>query len=125
MNYSSPELEITDRFETCPDCLYFKFKNKFTETASIAGAKFWNSICDGHPDQNYSIIWDTTEMSGFEIKARTEWYSTMKRNKHQIQNITVISSSVIIRSAARVMLEFFNVKYRMLRNIEELQFQEA
>lgn len=125
MEFNSPQLSISDQMDTALGSLYFKFEGKFTEEASISGAKFWNMYMESRPTEKISLIWDTIEMSGFEMKARSEWYDTLKINKHQIADITVIAKSIVIRGAARVMLEFFNIRYQMFKNVEELMLIDA
>lgn len=120
MNFSSLHLDIIDYSEIIPECFYFKFKGKFTEDASIAGGKAWDLAFETTPNIECHLIWDGSEMSGFEIGAREEWYRAINRNRKKIGEITVISNSVFVRGTARVMLEYFNIDHKMLKSFSEL-----
>jgi hypothetical protein len=120
MNFSSRHLDITDHSELMPNCYYFKFKGKFTEEASIAGGQAWDLAFAEDNNNQYHLIWDGSEMSGFDVGARKEWYKAVKRNMYKISDVTVISYSVFVRGAVRVMLESFGIKYRMISAINEL-----
>lgn len=124
MDFKSPNLDIRTSPEYGLDVLYFKFKGKFTEMASINGTKAWSEEL-ANSKNNYSFIWDCQTMSGFEPNARREWYDKMKLYKPRISHVTIIASSILIRGAARVMMEFFGIPSKILRSIEELNLQEA
>ncbi len=120
MNFSSLHLDIIDNSDLLFDGLYFKFKGRLTEAASIAGGQAWDLAFAETPNRKYHLIWDGSEMLGFEAGARAEWYKAVQRNKGQIAAITVVSYSVFVRGAARVMLEHFNIPYKMLKSVSEL-----
>lgn len=121
MNFSSHHLDIVDHSDVMSGCFYFKFKGKFTSGASIAGGQAWDWAFSEYPDATFHLIWDGSEMSGFEAGARKEWYNAVKRNREQISEVTVISYSVFVRGAARVMLEHFDIKYTMLSSVSQLR----
>ncbi|RED93405.1 hypothetical protein [Marinoscillum furvescens] len=104
-----PEISIQKIETRDQPCLRFTFRNKFTEQAAIAGTKVWNEELNKHPECTYQFIWDCTEMTGFEISARREWYKYMAIHKHRISRVTTISGNIMIRSAAKVMLELFGI----------------
>ncbi len=78
MEHYSPALYISDNLDIAPGHLYFKFIGKFTKDASILGARIWLDYMEENHSEKISIVWDTTEMSGFEIAARSEWYATLR-----------------------------------------------
>lgn len=121
MNFSSLHLDIIDHSDFIPECFYFKFKGKFTEEASLLGGEAWDLAFEQCPNTQYHLIWDGSDMCGFEIGARIEWYNASKRNRDKIIDITVISHSVFVRGAARVMLEQLDIKYTVLSKLSQLQ----
>lgn len=121
MKFSSPAIDIHS--ETFHDelSLYFKFKGKFTEEASIRSTQAWHRQLDQNPLTKYHFIWDCADMSGFEISARKIWYKYMNLHKRQINGVVVISGSILIRNAARVMLEFFGLEYTVVKTKEKYE----
>lgn len=120
MSFFSDQLEINMNSDFGLNCIQFTFKGKFTEDASIEGTQAWSQIFDDNPHTNYSLFWDCTEMTGFEPAARNEWYKSMKTYKSRITEVTVISKSIIIRGAAKVMLEFFGIKSKVVRSLDSV-----
>ncbi len=120
MGLSSENLEIHLNPEFGSNCLQFTFIGKFTEQASIEGTRVWSEIFDQNPGKYYSLFWDCTDMTGFEPAARNEWYRAMKIYKPRIIEVTVISKNIIIRGAAKVMLEFFGLKSKVVKSLEEI-----
>lgn len=50
-----------------------------------------------------NLIYNCTEMTGFDTEARRSWQSTMISLKGQIGSIWIISSNVLILGAAKTM----------------------
>jgi hypothetical protein len=107
--------------EFAEHCLRFNFKGKFSENASISASASWSEFMRHHPDQSFILIWDCSEMTGFEVNARKEWYRTMKEWKPQIKEVNVVSRNLLIRGAARVMLDFFGLKNQIVKKFEDLK----
>ena len=122
MNFISPELDIKllKNVETQNHCIYFKFKGKFSEEASIAGSKSWGQYMDEKPNQKFEFVWDCEQMTGFELNARKEWYTAMQKYKDRIAMVYVIANGIMIRSAAKVMLEFFRIPSKISKSDEFL-----
>ena len=122
MSFVSPELDIQFLKNINPNnhCIYFKFKGKFTEQTALAGTKAWSTFMNENPDKSYEFVWDCKEMNGFEISARKAWYNTMSAYKDRISKVYVISPNIMIRSAAKVMLQFFGINSVIGRSEEEL-----
>jgi hypothetical protein len=119
MKYESPDLtiEIDSHADGSP-ILNFTFSGKFTEKASREGSRFWDAILSNSRESCH-FVWNCTTMTGFELSARKEWYKYMSIHKEKIKHVTVISGSVMIRSAARVMLELFGVSYSIHKPVEK------
>ena len=120
MEFSSNQLEIKENPELGLNCLHFKFKGKFTEETSIQGTQAWAKEFEANPDTQYCMLWDCSQMTGFEPAARKEWYLHMTKYKDRIKEVNVVAKNLIIRGAAKVMLEFFGLKSRVVRSMDEL-----
>ena len=122
MAYKSPELDIQIINTEAVNKIYidFTFKGKFTTQASINGSEEWTSIMDQHPDKSIDFIWNCLDMTGFEIEARKEWYKSMQKYKKSIKKVYVVSDKIMIRSAAKVMLQFFGIPAGISRSLDEL-----
>jgi len=100
--------------------LEFKFKGHFSvEIGNLATMKL-ASVFDNDPDMTYSLVWDFTEMSGFNAESRRVWYRCLKLYKPRIIDVVVISRSVLIRSVTKVMLEFFGIGSRIVKSKSDL-----
>ncbi|MFK7954450.1 MAG: hypothetical protein AB8B73_16475 [Ekhidna sp.] len=120
MIFSSPALKIKVINDSNLGfrSLHFKFLGKFTRDASVAGSSKWAEFMDENSEEQFEFVWDCIEMNGFEIAARTEWYKTIKMYKDRMRKVQVISNNIMIRSAAKVMLQFFNVPSDIIRSKE-------
>ena len=121
MTFSHPRIEIRIAPEFGLNCIYFVFKGKFTQDASEQATSNWSGLFDSNPDTSYSFIWDCSQMSGFEPSARTIWYEAMKKHKTRISHVAIISPNILIRGAARVMMEVFGVKSKIVKSLDELK----
>ncbi|SHJ89466.1 hypothetical protein SAMN04488028_10252 [Reichenbachiella agariperforans] len=119
MQFQSNSLDIFSSPEHGIHVLYFRFKGKFTKQESTAGSRAWSEELESS-NNSYRFIWDCSEMTGFEPSARTEWYKSMKLYKGRISDVTVISSSILIRGAARVMLEMFGLKSYIVKSTADI-----
>lgn len=120
MIYTSDSLDIKESLDSGHNVLEFTFKGHFTEMASKRGGEFWSQVFDEDPSRNFELIWDCTDMSGFDPKARKEWYNCIQSYKHRIDLVHVVSKSLIIRGAAKVMMEYFRIKSNMVRSYDEI-----
>ena len=122
MDFISPELFIREikQSNTTKRVLYFQFKGKFSKNSSVEGSKHWTNELEKASSQTYEFIWNCTEMTGFELSARKEWYDAMQGFKQQISKVYVVSDRIMIRSAAKVMLQFFGIANEIVRSEQEL-----
>jgi len=125
MNFITPELQIhVVRNLASPNpCLYFKFTGKFSTQTSISAAKNWSLFFEENPEEQIEFVWDCKEMTGFELNARKEWYKAMQKHKRRILKVHVISDQLMIRSAAKVMLQFFGIPSEISRSGDELPIE--
>ncbi|MEP2026990.1 MAG: hypothetical protein ABJH98_07005 [Reichenbachiella sp.] len=120
MTFSHSNIDISLSPKFGQNCIYFVFKDKFTLDASINSTKYWTNLFESNAETSFQFIWDCTNMSGFEPSARKEWYGAMKKYKNRIDHITIVSPNILIRGAARVMMEVFGIKSKMVKTKEEL-----
>ena len=120
MLLSSQNIDIKEDPTFGSNCLHFSFKGKFTEEASILATQAWSTEFDSNPTTSYSFLWDCLKMDGFEIAARKEWYRCMKIYKDRISKVCVVSDSILIRGAARVMLQFFGIPSTIVKSFDDL-----
>ncbi|UXP31636.1 hypothetical protein N6H18_14905 [Reichenbachiella agarivorans] len=121
MRYQSEEMEAKVFHEYEENCLLFKFRNKFTEEASEKACLFWESEFEKRDlDHKISLIWDCTEMSGFELNAQKRWVKCMNKHASQIQRVMVISDNIVIRGAARLILQAFSYESKVVKSYKEL-----
>ena len=121
MKFLSKVIDIESDNYQDEKSLYFKFKGKFTEEASTQATQAWHEELNRNPLTKYVFVWDCYEMSGFEITARKIWYKYMGVHKRQLEEVVVISRSIIIRNAARVMLEFSGVRTTVIKSHEQFE----
>lgn len=120
IDYTSPELSLSCDWDTPLPTLLFTFRGKLTEMATIRAGAHLKTFLDQHPSDVYVLVWDCLEMHCFEYGARKQWYRYMEQFRPQIDKVVVAASSMIIRSAARVMLDMFGIPYLILRSQAEL-----
>lgn len=122
MNFISPDLDIKliKNTDSINDCIYFKFKGKFSQETSKAGSDVWSSYMAENSSKSFEFVWDCSSMTGFELQARKEWYSAMQNHKDRITKVYMISDKLMIRSAAKVMLQFFGIPSEISRTGEQL-----
>ncbi len=122
MLLSTSSLEIRRDPEFGQNALVFKFIGKFTEEASIEGTRVWKKEFDENPDiEDWVLIWDCLEMTGFEISARKEWYKYLKDSNPRIEFVVIAAKNVLIRGAARVMMDFFGLKSQIVKSLDEIR----
>ena len=122
MAFISPELFIENQTFQGELSLYFTFSGKLTEVTAKEATKMWSQELTTTSNKKFHFIWDCSKMTGFEIKARSCWYDALKSHHGQIGQVTVIAKNILIRGAARVMLDFFGIYSQMVKSRE--QFEE-
>ncbi|WP_109830448.1 hypothetical protein [Reichenbachiella versicolor] len=120
MIYDSDKVVIRMAKEMGLNHLEFKFIGHLDLQSSKDAAKVWFKVFEKYPEMTYSLVWDCTYMSGFDIEARKIWYDHLKIFKVRIIDVVVISPKILIRGAARVMLEFFGLESRIVKNRKDL-----
>ncbi|WP_276371148.1 hypothetical protein [Chryseolinea sp. H1M3-3] len=90
--------------------IQFCFKGHLNIDAAARAITTWKELMDDPASKN--LIYDCTEMTGFDTEARKLWQATMSDCKKQIGNIWIISSNIFILGAAKTMglLTGFHIK---------------
>lgn len=97
-------------------CLNFIFKGKFTTQVSKEATDGWKEAFAYAPQNSFVLVWDCTEMNGFEMDARKDWIACMNQLHGQIEKVIVISDHMAIRGAAHLMLSAFQFEYKVFKS---------
>ncbi len=90
--------------------IQFSFKGHLNIDAAARAITTWKELMDDAAKKN--LIYDCTDMTGFDTDARKLWQATMSDCKKQIGSIWIISSNIFILGAAKTMgvLTGFQIK---------------
>lgn len=102
------------------DCLEFVFQGHFDKALCESVTQAWTQKFEQHPGTEYSLVWNCLEMDGFDIDAKNEWANTLSRFADRIKIIYVVSGSVLIRGAARLMGKFSKYDLQVVKSFDEL-----
>lgn len=122
---SSSNVDVTLDTRYGENCMYFAFKGKFSTEASKLATKAWIEEFESNPTRKYTHLWDCTKMDDFDFDAKNDWMKALSNYSHQIEYITVVSNSVLIRGAARVMSKFSKLDLRIFKALEELDVNNS
>lgn len=93
--------------------LQFNFYGELKESSAIEGIEKWREEISKLPsNQKIDLIYNCSEMTGFETGARRNWQNAMKEFKAQLGDIWIVSDNIFILGAAKTMgiLTGFNMK---------------
>ena len=102
-------------------CLRFDFKGKFDLATCKEAVNTWQNEFARLNGRQIPIIWDCSNMSGFDVEAQREWVKWMKGLSHQIEKVIVIADNIVIRGAARLILKLFNFKSDVYSTISSVK----
>lgn len=115
------DVSFNSRFDKC---LLFTFKGTLTQKDGHLAIQIWSEIFEGS-DEKYTLIWNCSKMDGFERAARSEWTETLQKWPERIDKIFLISDSIIIRGAARLMLKLFHIELIPVKSESELSISHS
>ena len=118
----SPSVDVAINPQFGESCMHFRFKGKFTKEASVVSTKAWIKEFESNNDRIYTHLWDCTDMTDFDFDAKDSWMKTLESYSRQIDKIAIVSNSILIRGAARVMSKFTKLNLLVFRSIEEVSF---
>jgi len=119
MKFTHQALDISMHPYFAKPNLHFRFKGKFTTEASRESCKVWVPYLQQSLTKS-TVIWDCTEMNGFEPGARTAWMEGLSITKVKIKLVCVIAQNIMIRSAAQLMLKAYGLDSMVAKKEEEL-----
>ncbi|WP_258100224.1 STAS/SEC14 domain-containing protein [Marinoscillum pacificum] len=105
--------------------LRFDFKGKFDLATCTEAVNIWQNEFDRLNGGKISIIWDCSQMSGFDIEAQREWVKWMKGLSDQIEKVIVVADNIVIRGAARLILKLFHFKSEVYSSISAISNELA
>jgi len=102
------------------DYLYFKFTGIFTLKQATRAIEYWKKQHDLKKDLKVSLVWDCLAMENYESEARKVWRLTITELSGLIQDIWVISNSVIILAGVEIISFFTKYDINVVKTKEEL-----
>lgn len=103
------------------NCLVFKFNGKLTAKNAASAIERWEKELDEYEAADARIIWECTNMTGWEPKARRMWQKTLQKNKMRIARIWVVTNSAKIKAGAQIMMTFTSYPIKTIKSIEALE----
>ncbi len=120
MGNVNPEIELVN-FKG-EDCLKFTFNGHLsTEDAEYAVTE-WKEYFETTGNEKVVVIWDSINMTGFDLKAQKIWQKELKELKGQIKCVWLITNSKIIRAGARLMSAFTSYCLKVVDTSEKIVF---
>jgi hypothetical protein len=101
--------------------LRFDFEGELTTEIAEAGIQKWHTeVMKLKNGEKVNVIYNCQQMSGFETGARKKWQEAMKTYKPHIQDIWIVSGSMLILGAAKTMGLLTGYTIKTCRTIEEI-----
>lgn len=121
MLLDSPAVNVETGVFNGDKCLYFTFKGAFTKEASKNATEVWIHEFDRNPMGRYTVIWDCMSMSDFDMGAKNYWMETLAAYSRRIDTVIIVSDSILIRGAARLMAKFSQLNIELCKSPKELE----
>ena len=118
--FTHPQITIDQRSFNDDPCLYIKFRGKLDNTSAQKACNEWGALLQNSSLEKFVIVWDCTDMTGFENSARNTWQECLTQSKHKISFVVLISGNIVIRSAGKLMLKLLGINCVLLRKREAL-----
>jgi hypothetical protein len=115
---NSVNIEICDFFDK--DCLKFVFIGNFTEIIAKQTCEEWKMILGDVKNGKIDMIWECTEMTGYDTQARIIWQQLLKEYKSKIGTIWVITNSTLIKAGLKLLSTFTSYHFKVLKTIDEI-----
>ncbi len=113
--FTHPQVTIDQRSFNDEPCLYVKFRGKLDNDTADHACNSWGPLVQNSSLENFVLIWDCSEMTGFENSARSTWQDCLKASKHKVSFVVLISGNILIRSAGKLMLNLLGISCVLLR----------
>jgi hypothetical protein len=98
-----------------PSCRY----SRLICDSNRSGIEIWKSLMTDNSKRD--LIYNCTEMTGFDSTSRQMWQATMKEFKPRIGNIWMISTNRFILAAAKTMSILAGFSMKTARSLHEIK----
>ncbi len=99
--------------------IQFDFHGYLDHPAAVKGIEIWKSLMTDNLKKD--LIYNCTEMTGFDSTSRQMWQATMKEFKPRIGNIWMISTNRFILAAAKTMSILAGFSMKTARSLHEIK----
>lgn len=113
------EVVITEITRGNNTYIRFDFKGYLDHPAAVKGIEVWKNLMTGQSKKD--LIYNCTDMTGFDTTSRQMWQTTMKELKPRIGNIWMISTNRFILAAAKTMGLLTGFSIRTAKSIDEIR----
>jgi hypothetical protein len=101
-------------------CLVLKFVGQFSEHDAREAVDAVESMIDENQG-GLTMVWDCTEMGGYDTAAREIWQSYMARLKPNLDVVNLVSKSIMIRTGAMIVGTFAGIKIATWTSFEDFE----
>ena len=98
--------------------IQFDFMGYLDHPAAVKGLETWKPLMAGNDKKD--LIYNCTDMTGFDSTSRQMWQATMKELKPKIGNIWMISTNRFILAAAKTMGILAGFSIKTAKSLEEI-----
>jgi len=105
---------------TVSPILLFTFQGELSKHTAHQLIHRWNNYHKQYPTRKLVLIWDATEMTGYDPAARSQWQRMMKEVRDQIDMIYLVSDKRIIRLGANLMSMFSKLTIKPVISLHEV-----
>jgi hypothetical protein len=116
----NPEIKWTD-IKNKPH-LFLRFSGRFSSEDARSAIKTLQPMAD-KVDGGFTMVWECSDMSGFDTDARESWQVFVKNIKPKIEAIHLISGNILIRTGARVVGIYAGIKIVPWTSLDAFQNQ--
>ena len=118
------------KWETLEDkkCLTFKFQGKLTAQVAQEALLQWNEEFEKDKEGGVCMLWDCTNMTGWDMSSRIQWQKALKKHKMRISRIWIISNSPKVKLGAQMIIAFTSYPIKIVPTriaLEEYLKQKA
>ena len=118
--------EINPKIEWCNvknnNCLKFTFNGTLTKDDAVKATAQWREYLSPDNINNVNIVWECTNMTGYEPMARSVWQSALKDLKSKIACIWLITESRLIKTGAQLMSVFTSYNFKVVNSEDKIEF---
>lgn len=114
-----PSTDVAIEWSSDQQSLIFTFPPMLTKEAASAAIEVWDQQA-GKKGREIHLVWNCSSMKDYEPAARILWQDALKKHKKKIGDIWLVSGSRVIRTAAKILAMFVELKIKPVRSMEEV-----